>query len=218
MDRILDAAEDLIRRDGETVFTMRALAQHAGVSPATPFNLFGSKGEILGQLIDRSINTLDRRDLPKDSVTALLVLGDLIVDEYSGNAEFYRPLFRSFAATTATAWQTAVSGWRYLLDEAVRNGHLRRRTRTELLAEHLEVVFVGSLSLWVREQVASDRWRAQLRFGVASSLLASASPKTNARLVRLTRAAEKELLLVSEERGAEDVDLRSVPVRISSGF
>src|ERR1041385_1026819 len=46
-ERILDAARKLMRRAGGTGFTMRALAKEAGVSLATPYNLFRSKAGVL---------------------------------------------------------------------------------------------------------------------------------------------------------------------------
>ena len=44
-ERVLAAAERLLA-DNRHEFSMRELAADAGVSFATPFNLFGSKGEL----------------------------------------------------------------------------------------------------------------------------------------------------------------------------
>lgn len=41
---LVDAAHALIRETGGTGFSMVQLAEKAGVSPATPYNLLGSKG------------------------------------------------------------------------------------------------------------------------------------------------------------------------------
>ena len=45
-ERVLDAAERLLARGGAG-FSMRDLAEEAGVSFATPFNQFGAKGAIM---------------------------------------------------------------------------------------------------------------------------------------------------------------------------
>lgn len=50
-DHILDTARKLIGRRDVSGFSMAELAEHAGVSPATPYNLVGSKPEILNALI-----------------------------------------------------------------------------------------------------------------------------------------------------------------------
>lgn len=53
--RVLNAAEALVRKTGDTDFSMLTLASKAKVSPATPYNLFGSKGSILYTLLNRSL-------------------------------------------------------------------------------------------------------------------------------------------------------------------
>ena len=49
---ILDAAREIITTLGDAGLTMRALAARAGVSPATPYNLFGSKQAVLQAVYD----------------------------------------------------------------------------------------------------------------------------------------------------------------------
>ena len=44
---IISAARDLIRETGNAGLSMRGLAARAGVSLATPYNLFGSKRAIV---------------------------------------------------------------------------------------------------------------------------------------------------------------------------
>ena len=48
---LVDAAASLVRVDGGTGFSMLQLAGRAGVSPATPYNLIGSKSELLRLLV-----------------------------------------------------------------------------------------------------------------------------------------------------------------------
>src|SRR5271168_2287443 len=47
--RIIEAARALIRETGNAGLSMRALAARAGVSLATPYNLFGSKRDRAGR-------------------------------------------------------------------------------------------------------------------------------------------------------------------------
>src|SRR5690606_404693 len=55
-NRILDTAERLIRETGSTDFSVRRLAAESEVSPATPFNLFGSKEGILYSLLLKNLD------------------------------------------------------------------------------------------------------------------------------------------------------------------
>ncbi|MGK0337860.1 MAG: AcrR family transcriptional regulator, partial [Candidatus Azotimanducaceae bacterium] len=54
-DRITAAARSLIQ-SGDSGFRMRALAEEAGVSIATPYNLFGSKQAILTAVMDADLS------------------------------------------------------------------------------------------------------------------------------------------------------------------
>jgi AcrR family transcriptional regulator len=52
-ERVLDAATELVRRDGEKV-PMAAIAEHAGVGVGTVYRHFATREELLGALVHRS--------------------------------------------------------------------------------------------------------------------------------------------------------------------
>lgn len=52
-ERVLDAAVELVRRDGETV-PMAQIAEHAGVGVGTLYRHFPTREELLGALVHRS--------------------------------------------------------------------------------------------------------------------------------------------------------------------
>ena len=56
-DRILTAADEIIRKDGLEALSMRHLADYAGVSLRTPYNLFGSKTVITGDITQVDLPT-----------------------------------------------------------------------------------------------------------------------------------------------------------------
>ena len=58
--RIIQAARDLIRDTGDAGLSMRALAARAGVSLATPYNLFGSKRAIVMAVLQDVREFIDR--------------------------------------------------------------------------------------------------------------------------------------------------------------
>ncbi len=60
-ERILAAAQELIRETGSVGLSMRALARKAEVSLATPYNLFGSKGAVLAELGLAVLKKLERK-------------------------------------------------------------------------------------------------------------------------------------------------------------
>ena len=81
--RVIDAAERLLR-DGKADFSMRDLAAEAGVSFATPFNQFGSKGAIMHALSERRTETMATRlteaELPSDAASRVMLAVDTAVE------------------------------------------------------------------------------------------------------------------------------------------
>jgi AcrR family transcriptional regulator len=56
---ILDAAFDMLSRDGEVGFSVRKLGASIGVDPMTVLHHFGSKDELLRRIADRALATLE---------------------------------------------------------------------------------------------------------------------------------------------------------------
>ena len=61
---ILDAAFDMLSRDGEAGFSVRKLGVGIGVDPMTVLHHFGSKDELLRRIADRALATIE---LPQPS-------------------------------------------------------------------------------------------------------------------------------------------------------
>jgi AcrR family transcriptional regulator len=62
---ILDAAFDMLSRDGEVGFSVRKLGVRIGVDPMTVLHHFGSKDELLRRIADRALATVEL-PLPSD--------------------------------------------------------------------------------------------------------------------------------------------------------
>src|ERR1700760_4607004 len=78
-NRVLDAAERLLMQ-GSAAFSMRELAEEAGMSFATPFNQFGSKAIMLAlsaRRIDTMHHQLAEAALPHTALGRVLVAVDI---------------------------------------------------------------------------------------------------------------------------------------------
>src|SRR5258708_15184096 len=92
--RIIHAARDLIRETGNAGLSMRALAARAGVSLATPYNLFGSKRAIVLAVLDDWREFLDRfaHLRSTDPLERLFTAVDMAIEFYVIDPPFYTTL------------------------------------------------------------------------------------------------------------------------------
>ena len=97
-ERILVVAETLVRKTGGTDFPVSQLAEHAGLSGPTPYNLFGSKSALLYALLNRSLNsilaTAEHSTSVRDPVTHLMKAARNAAHVFAADPVLYQPLYR----------------------------------------------------------------------------------------------------------------------------
>ncbi len=142
---ILAAAERIVAVEGEAGLTMRAIAAKAGVALVTPYNLFGSKQEILQTLCQEQLESFFAA-FPSGHTARgagkLFDLIDLTYELWASDPKFYRSLMEILYGKTGLAIGPGVWGPRLvfvqtLLAEAVTAGDLHPRTPTHTLSRNL---------------------------------------------------------------------------------
>lgn len=171
--QMLDAAETLIRQTGGTDFSMVALARAAEVSPATPYNTFGSKEGLLFALLSRTLQTFLQEALHSpsdDPIEQVLDAADQAVTILLRDPALLRPLYRVLLGLTDPIHHPAYlketfAFYRASLDGALAKKLLASEAERSALACALMAHFIGVLDLWVHEDI-DDRWmRAQVASG-----------------------------------------------------
>lgn len=155
-ERILTAADAIIREQGLESLSMRYLAEYAGVSLRTPYNLFGSKTEILGELLK---NMLARLLIPLSPVPetggvgALLGLIDILKRAQPSLDGRLRELLWSIMTApeqslrdTGIEWITARV--EPLVEKAVIEGELQAVKAPAQLARHLVIMLLAVFGMW----------------------------------------------------------------------
>lgn len=200
--RTLDAAEGLIRDTGSTDFSMLALAERAELSPATPYNLFGSKAGVMYALLNRSMDQVDRdgkrASSHPDPFERVLQVGHAAADVFAADSAFYRPLQRLLLSASAAEHRPAfmdrgLEYWKLALRGLEEGGYLSEEIDIAELARQLEIGFVGALDLWVQEELNDDEFVAQIVYGTALCLLGLADPPAAERLRLRLRALKRKL-------------------------
>jgi AcrR family transcriptional regulator len=175
-ERVLQAAERLLGT-GRPEFSMRELAADAGVSFATPFNLFGAKGAILHALSAQRIETMHARfaaDAPTGDAAARVlaavgIAGAVMLDRPAIN----RAVMGALGAPSSGSggvWALSRALWAEALGDgeglAPRTAALARNT----LPDHLALTFRGVLSFWTAGEIA-DRDLGVRAHAAAAALL-----------------------------------------------
>jgi len=203
--RILDAADVLIRTSGGTEFSMRSLAAAAEVSPATPYNLFGSKEGVLSSLLSNSLDgtmsegLLSKSDNPLDFIISST---EIAVDILVRDQALLRPLYQYLLGVVdpihrPTHIKRSLHFWRVVaMTVSTRerpDGSAVETIDFESFSYVLLSHFVGLLDLWIHEDIDDEAFRIRAVYGgivIVSSLIPKESAKDmDARL----RTARQEL-------------------------
>ncbi|WP_338466135.1 helix-turn-helix domain-containing protein [Novosphingobium sp. ZN18A2] len=178
---IRSAARELLRKTGPDGFSMRELADRANVSPATPYNLFGTKAGVLIAVFDADLQEFRQafeRIPSADPVAHLFDFVDTAFAFFQREPEFYRNMLAPIAASSsgelrrgiidprATVYADLIKG---LVDGDVLrpgiSGEALLRTITNLMT-------IGVLN-WINEDSALTQSRADVQTGFAFVLLAA---------------------------------------------
>lgn len=175
--RVLAAAERLLATD-RTEFSMRDLAAEAGVSFATPFNQFGSKGAILQALSLERIATMHQRmavlgrsdNAPSAIMTAVGIATAVMLEKPAVN----RAVMAGLGARSNEAgrvWSLSRALWA----EALGDGQGLAPDKVSLaliaLPGQLALSFRGVLSFWTAGEIPDDELAAWAKSTAAALLL-----------------------------------------------
>ena len=181
--RIIRAAHDLIRETGNTGLSMRALAARAGVSLATPYNLFGSKRAILLAVLDDIREFLDRFAHLKstDPLERLFGALDICVDIYVDDPAFYRTIWAAlfdpsdeFRSQIFNSKRAAF--WEGLIADLAKAGVIAPEVDIALLFKALDRNFGAAMLDWVTGELNHAQLGPAIRYGYALIIKGAAAP------------------------------------------
>ncbi len=180
--QILLAARDLMRKTGDSGFSMRILASRAGVSIATPYNLFGSKQEILHAVLDADLASYQSRlnQLQVNPLERVFQSITLATAFYSEQPGFYRAILVALNKDGEGELRTLFSGPRQvMMNKLVRNaqtsGYLRKHIRADYIARTISYVFFAGIVEWVSGLITLAELEVRAQFGAGLALAGAAT-------------------------------------------
>lgn len=181
--RITQAARDLLRETGAADLSMRTLAERAGVSPATPYNLFGSKRAILVSVLDdiRGFGRGFATSAARPPFERILNAVALAVGYYEKDPEFYRVLWKTILGSDAPDDRSAIFNprrdafWTQLLQDAAEAGLLRAGLGLTGLRRALDASFRGTMLDWTLGELPTQELQRAVGFAYVLTLRGAAS-------------------------------------------
>ncbi|MEP1422258.1 MAG: helix-turn-helix domain-containing protein [Erythrobacter sp.] len=217
--RILEAARTIIARDGYDALTTRGIAEAAGVTAPTLYNLVGDKTAIISAMATASVEELwgrlhlDERGSPLAMADAILNeayaqimanrelnRANLIALERLGIAYAYHPARDDPGAHAA---RRSVEMVQYTCREAQRLGQLRGNLDAQLLAEQMFAAYRAPLDDWLHDAIGASEMLRRQRIGFYTVLAADASEEFREELLaRIAKLAASQTVHPKMEKEA----------------
>jgi AcrR family transcriptional regulator len=195
--RICAAAENIIRTEGIDKLTMRRLAQQAGVSLRTPYNLFGSKTDVLIALLDEAEFQFDPLSAAGAEGSAMAqVLGVLARIEafFASDETYYRGIYQAIMTSDhpearSAGVARAITTAQLLMARPAMRGELAPHTDSAALGRHLAIQLLAVLGMWGSGFFSNRESIAQVRRAWLAELLHHASAASRPALAAAYREA-----------------------------
>lgn len=177
--RIILAAGDLLREVAIDEMSVKMIADRAGLSPATVYNLFGTKAAVLLQVYEHELRVFERRVAeagPANALDAIFGAVSLFADFYRSDPRFYRATMSSPNAglvpeMVLLAHQARVAFWSKMIRNAVAEGLLVADANCERLGVLLYQISGGVLGHWGAGIISIDGLELETGYGFACVLL-----------------------------------------------
>jgi AcrR family transcriptional regulator len=221
---ILEAAKQLMHDSGNTGFSMRSLAEQAGVSLATPYNLFGSKQAILVALLNADFETFQKSlsQLSAGSIDVMFEAVRLTTDNLKQDPNYYRGAMAEVTLDAQPKVRNMILGppyllWKRLLREAVHKGSLSHLIDLDPFTITLTQLMFATTREWVQGYLNLREMEARMRYGLALNLLAIATDSSRQALCDHLKRAEADLkslwqsaLIVRMKEGPLDAETQEI--------
>lgn len=190
-ERILDAAERLLDQ-GSAAFSMRELAEEAGLSFATPFNQFGSKAAIMLALSARRIDAMQdhfaKAPLPATAAARALAAVDIAVAVMLSAPVVNRAVMAAIGAPNDEPGRVSSHSsalWREALGAGTGLSPATHALAIAALPEQLAIAFRGVLSFWTAGELSDRQLSERARTAAATVLLGFVGQDSRTELLAL---------------------------------
>jgi AcrR family transcriptional regulator len=176
---LISAARDLIAERADGKFSMQELAARAGLSLATPYNLLGSKANIV-QAVFRAetegFRLASKSEHRRQPVERMMAIADHTVAVFAHQPQFYRNLSRILGALDPEEMRQLIVPFadtmlQPMVEELFAEGAITVAVSPVIITSHLQRVFESTFLHWVALDWDRQFFRRELRAGFALTFL-----------------------------------------------
>ncbi len=207
-EKIIIAAREIISTQGLDKLTMRYLAEKAGVSSRTPYNLFESKTDILVAIMFDAVKHMGLPPMNNGNqliIEHLVQLPTLVKQFLTTDHDFYRDVLWGIISsdsklTRDTATTSITNIISTLMVDAVNQKECSDKLQVEVISSHLNTQFLAIIGMWGGSQLELDRAITNIQYGWTNTLLQHCTRKSKSYLsqAQLTYAEAMEKTLANQ--------------------
>jgi AcrR family transcriptional regulator len=196
---ILQEASRLLATGGLEALTLRTLAENAGVTVPTIYNLIGGKEQVIGCLTAEALAAVNA------ALAALPALRGVDRAEAAVRGHFtlclsdphrYGALYRSLRETPGRPFSHAEELFCASVREAVQSGDLHGRLQPEPLGRHILHGQIETFRLWGVGALNASATEARALYALHVAFMADATKQGRRKLLERVRVQEARLLLI----------------------
>jgi AcrR family transcriptional regulator len=193
--RILAAAKTMIYDDN---FSMRKLADSAGVSVVTAYSLFGSRQNIVASVFEKDLDEFSHElsDRGGDAIERMFSVLPIAGERFQSDPDYFRSMLKTISggdsALTDLFMLPRMGTWRSLLEDARAEGMLSASANVEALAKAIIHFTVGLFQEWRHGRASVEQMCLEGNYVLALLLVPITAPARSSQLYATSqRLADK---------------------------
>jgi AcrR family transcriptional regulator len=198
---IIDAALELLRTIPLSGLSVEQIGAVAEVSPATVYNLVGTRDQLLVACVDRLVEGLEDAllsiDLTSDPIAAAFLVVEISSEAFIADGAAFRQILRVLNVLASEGTDLAVDPGQFeiaAMRAAHEKGILRDDVDPAATGRQISLSYNGALFAWSAGLLTDDGFRAAARHGLWSALAGSVTANYREGFLDQLRRAGADLM------------------------
>ena len=198
---IIDGALELLRNIPLSELSVEQVAELAEVSPATVYNLVGTRDQLLVACVDRLVEGLEDAllsiDLTSDPIASAFLVVEVSSEAFIADGAAFRQIVRALNGLTSEGIDLAVDPAQFeiaAMRAAQKKGILRDDVNPVATGRQISLSYNGALFAWSAGLLTDDGFRVAVRHGLWSVLAGSATDNHRDGFLDQLRCAGEDLV------------------------